>query len=148
MPVKTNGPNGQFAVHASASGPLKKPERMQAQLVIPTLNAAYQQMQIANKGPIRARYENSVLNLEPSEIAGTDTNLRMQGQLPLKGNAPMTLSAVGDVNMQLLRMVSPDLQSSGNLRLNVRASGAIGHPSLAGEIQVQNVAFLPVDAPL
>jgi len=146
--VRSDGPHGQLEVHGSAEGPLKFPDRMQAHLVIPTLNATYQQIQIANKGPVKIAYANYVVSLEPSEIAGTDTDLKMQGQLPLKGNAAMTLSAVGDVDMQLLRLLSSDLQSSGKLAMNVRASGTVGHPTLAGQIQVQNVSIVPPDSPL
>src|SRR5437588_1139562 len=148
QPVKVNGPTGQLEMHASLNGPLKNREHMQAELVIPTLNASYQDLRIGNKNPIRVRYANSLVVVEPTEIAGTDTNLRLQGEMPLRANAPATLTAVGAFDMKLLRFFQSDLQSSGKLALDVRAAGAIGHPTLQGQIRVQNVTVIPPDAPV
>jgi len=148
QPVKANGPTGQLEMHASLNGPLKNRDRLQAELVIPTLNASYQGLQIGNKNPIRVRYANSIAVVEPAEIAGTDTDLRLQGQMPLRGNAPVTLAAVGAVDMKLLRFFQSDLQSSGKLGLDVRATVAVSHPTLQGQLRVQDVTVLPPDAPV
>jgi len=147
-PAKTDGPRGILEVHASAEGPLNDKTRMQAQVVIPTLKADYQGLQIGNTRPIRIRYENSIVALDPTEIAGTDTTLRLEGQLPLEGSAPVTLSAVGTVDMQLLRFFQPDIQSSGKLLLDVRGTGATAHPELQGQLRIQNVSLVTPDAPL
>jgi translocation and assembly module TamB len=147
-PVKTNGPTGTVELHASLDGPLNNKDRIQAQLVIPTFNASYQGLQIGNKNPIRVHYANSLVTVEPTEIAGTDTDLRIQGQLAVRGNAPMTLSAVGDVDMKLLRFFQSDLQSYGKLLLDVRATGAAGHPTLQGQLRIQDVTVMPPDAPV
>ncbi|PYV79254.1 MAG: hypothetical protein DMG96_04810, partial [Acidobacteria bacterium] len=80
-PAKSNGPHGILEVHASAEGPLNDKTRMQAQVVIPTFKADYQGLQIGNTRPIRVRYANSIIALDPTEIAGTDTTLRLEGQL-------------------------------------------------------------------
>jgi translocation and assembly module TamB len=147
-PAKTNGPRGILEVHASAEGPLSDKTRMQAQVVIPTLKADYQGLQIGNTRPIRVHYAKSIVALDPTEIAGTDTSLRLQGQLPLEGNAPVTLSAVGTVDMQLLRFLQPDVQSSGKLLFDVRGSGATANPALQGQLRLQNISMMTPDAPL
>jgi len=147
-PAKSNGPRGILEVHASAEGPLNDKTRMQAQVVIPTLKADYQGLQVGNTRPIRIRYANSIVALDPTEIAGTDTTLRLEGQLPLQGRAPVTLSAVGTVDMQLLRFFEPDVQSSGKVLLDVRGTGATAHPELQGQLRMQNVSFITPDAPL
>jgi translocation and assembly module TamB len=147
-PVKTNGPTGLLEVHASVQGPLKNKNQVKAHLTIPTLTASYQGLQIGNKGPIRVRYANSVVTVDPSEIAGTDTDIRMQGQLPIQGNGPVTLSAVGAIDMKLLRFFQSDIDSSGKVALDVRATGAMGHPTLGGQIKIQNVSVLTPTSPL
>jgi translocation and assembly module TamB len=81
-PAKSIGPRGILEVHASAEGPLDDKNRMQAQVIIPTLKAEYQGLQIGNARPIRIHYANSIVALDPTEIAGTDTTLQLQGQLP------------------------------------------------------------------
>jgi translocation and assembly module TamB len=147
-PAKSNGPRGILEVHASVDGPLNGKTRMQAQVVIPTLKADYQGLQIGNTRPIRIRYANSIVALDPTEIAGTDTTLRLEGQLPLEGSAPVTLSAVGAVDMRLLRFFEPDVQSAGKLLLDVRGTGATAHPELQGQLRIQNVSLITPDAPL
>jgi translocation and assembly module TamB len=147
-PGKSNGPHGILEVHASAEGPLDDKDRMQAQVMIPTLKAEYQGLEIGSANPIRIRYANSVIALDPAEIAGTDTTLRLQGQLPLQGSAPATLSAVGAVDMQLLRFFQGDLQSSGKLHFDVRGAGSTAHPSVQGQLRLENVSLMPADAPL
>jgi translocation and assembly module TamB len=147
-PAKSNGPHGILEVHASAEGPLSDTARMQAQLVVPTFKAEYQGLEIANARPIRVRYANSIVAVDPTEITGTDSTLRLAGQLPLAGNAPVTLTAAGTFDMQLLRFFQPELQSSGKLLLDVRGTGAVAHPELKGQIRIQNVALVTPDAPL
>ena len=147
-PAKSNGPHGILEVHASAEGPLNDKTRMQAQVVIPTFRAEYQGLQIGNTRPIRVRYANSIVALDPTEIAGTDTTLRLEGQLPLEGSAPVTLSAVGAIDMQLLRFFQSDIQSSGKLLLDVHGTGATAHPELKGQLRLQSVSLMTPDAPL
>ena len=148
MPVKTNSPRGQIELHASMEGPLKNKDLLRAEVVIPTLTANYQQLQIGNTRPIRIHYANAVVALEPTEIAGTDTQLRLQGQMPLHGNAPVTLAANGTIDMQLLRFLQSDIQSSGKLLLDVKATKSAAHPTVQGQLRVQNVNLRTPDAPV
>jgi translocation and assembly module TamB len=147
-PAKSNGPRGIVEVHATAEGPLDDQNRMQAEITIPTLKAEYQGLQIGNVQPIHAHYANSIVAFDPAEISGTDTALRLQGQLPLQGAAPMTLSAVGNVDMQLLRFFESDLQSSGKLQIDVRAAGPTDHPSVKGQLRLENVSVTHADLPV
>ena len=147
-PAKSNGPRGIVEVHASAEGPLDDKSRMQAQVIIPTLKAEYQGLQIGNAQPIRIHYGNSVVALDSAEFTGTDTTLRLQGQLPLQGTAPVTLSATGTVDAQLLRFFQSDLQSSGKLQLDVRAAGPTDHPTVQGQLRLENVSMMSADAPV
>jgi translocation and assembly module TamB len=147
-PAKSNGPRGIVEVHASAEGPLDDKSRLQAQVIIPTLKAEYQGLQIGNAHPIHIHFANAVVTLDPAEISGTDTTLRLEGQLPLQGTAPVTLSAVGTVDMQLMRFFQRDLQSSGKLLLDVRAAGPTDHPTVQGQLRLQNVSMMPADAPV
>jgi translocation and assembly module TamB len=147
-PARSSGLRGILEVHASAEGPLDDKNRLQAQVLIPTLKAEYQGLQIGNARPIRIQYSNSTVALDPAEIAGTDTTLRLQGQLPLQGTAPVTLSAAGTVDMQLLRFFQRDLQSSGKVHLDVRAAGPTDHPTVQGQLRLENVSMMPADAPV
>jgi len=147
-PAKSNGPRGIVEVHASAEGPFDDKTRAQAQVIIPTLKAEYQGLQIGNAHPIHIHYANALIVLDPAEISGTDTTLLLQGQLPLQGTAPVTLSAIGTVDMQLVRFFQRDLQSSGKLQFDVRAAGPTDHPTVQGQLRLQNVSIVPADAPV
>ncbi|HVI80400.1 MAG TPA: translocation/assembly module TamB domain-containing protein, partial [Candidatus Acidoferrum sp.] len=55
-----------------------------------------------------------------------------------------TLTAQGSVNLNILQVVAPTVQSSGKLALDVRSSGK----DINGKVQFQNVALSTVDAPV
>jgi translocation and assembly module TamB len=145
---KNNGPRGVVEVHGTAEGPLADKNQMQGQVVIPTLKAEYQSFQIANANPIRIHYANSIMALDPAEISGTGTDLRLQGQLPLLGTAPVTLSATGTVDMRVAALFQPDLQSSGKLQVDARATGPTDNPTVQGQLRLENVSVMSSDAPV
>jgi translocation and assembly module TamB len=147
-PAKSNGPRGIVEIHASAEGPLNDKNRMQAQVIIPTLKAEYQGFEIGNAQPIHIHYADSIIALDSAEISGTNTTLKLQGQLPLRGTAPATLSAIGTVDMQLVRFFQSDLQSSGKLQLDLRATGRAEHPNVKGQLRLENVSVIPADGPV
>jgi translocation and assembly module TamB len=107
--AKSNGPHGVVEVHAFAEGPLDDKEQIKAQLVIPTLKAEYQGLQISNTEPVRIHYANAIVAMDPTEFTGTDTDFRLQGQLPLHSDAPTTLAA--KISYSLLQPTS--LRRSG-----------------------------------
>jgi translocation and assembly module TamB len=143
-PSVPQGFQGQAELHATMKGPLKDKSRIEAHLSIPVLKAAYQSLQIGISRPIRADYANSVVTLQPAEIVGTDTSLRAEGRIPLRGTSSPTLTAQGSVNLSILQVVAPTVQSSGKLALDVRSSGK----DINGKVQFQNVALSTVDAPV
>jgi translocation and assembly module TamB len=143
-----NDLDSQLEMHASLKGPLKDKSRLEAHIVIPMLSAKYQQLQLANSGPMRVDYANSVLTIQPSQLTGTETSLRIRGRVPMQNGAPIDLTAQGTVNMRLLRLFSPDLQSSGTLALDVRGTGDAAHPGIDGQIKVQKVSLITSDSPV
>jgi translocation and assembly module TamB len=142
------GFQGQSEFHASLKGPLKNKSQLEAHLTIPTLSASYQSLQIGAASPIRADYSHSVVTLQPVEIRGTGTSLRLQGSMPLAGPTAPSLIAKGSVDLQILRIVAPDVQSSGTLALDIRASGSAAQPTIQGQINLNDIAASTTEAPL
>jgi len=142
------GLQGQTEFHATLNGPLKDKSKLEAHLTISTLNARYQSLQIGAAGPIRADYSNSVITVQPSEIRGTETSLRIQGSVPLAGSASPTLTAQGSIGARILSMFSPDLKSSGTVSLDVRTSGSVKSPVVQGQVRLQDIALTTVGAPV
>jgi translocation and assembly module TamB len=142
------GFQGQTELHASLKGPLKDKSRLEAHLSIPVLKASYQSLQIGIPKPIRADYQNSVVTLQPSDIEGTGTSLHFQGQIPVTGQAPPTLTAQGSVDLRIVRIVAPDVSSGGTVALDVRSAFSGGKPGVEGKLQFKNVAMSTADAPI
>jgi translocation and assembly module TamB len=143
-----NGFQGQTEFHATLKGPLKDKSQLEAHLTIPTLNASYQSLQIGAAGPIRADYSHSVITLQPAEIRGTETSIRIGGGVPLAGTGSATFTAQGSIDARILRIVSPDLTSSGTVTLDVRTSGSVKSPVVQGQVHLQNIALSTEAAPL
>jgi translocation and assembly module TamB len=148
MPGTAQIPHGQTEVHATLKGPLNDRSRIEAHLSIPTFKASYQSLEIGAAAPIRVDYSNSAITLQPAEIQGTGTSLRLQGSFPLAGTTVPSLTAQGRVDVRILRLMDPDLQSSGTLSFDVRASGTPQEPVVRGQIHVQEVALSTMTAPL
>ena len=142
------GFHGQTEFHATLKGPLKNTSQIEAHLSIPILNATYQALQISIKSPVHADYANSVVTLQPADIEGTDTSLRVEGKIPIAGAASATLSAQGSVNLKILKIFAPSLESSGTVTLDAHASGSADNPSVQGQVQLKNVAMIADSAPV
>ena len=142
------GLQGETELHATLKGPLNDISRIQAQVTIPTLKASYQSLEIGAASPIRVDYGDSVITLQPAEIRGTGTSLRLQGRIPLGGATAPSLTAQGTVDVRILQMLEPDLESSGTLSLDIRASGTPQDPAVQGQIHIQDVALSTSTAPL
>lgn len=139
---------GQAELHATLKGPLKDKTQVEAHLTIPTLTASYRELQIGSASPIRADYAKSVLTLQPAEIKGSGTSLRVQGSIPLAGSMKPTMTAQGTLDMQVLRIFVPNVHSSGMIALDVHATGSPQSPEIAGQVQIQNVAVTTAASPL
>jgi translocation and assembly module TamB len=148
LPSVPQGFKGQTELHATLKGPLKDKTQLEAHLVIPTLDASYQSLQIGLASPLHADYAHSVLTLQPAEIRGTGTSLRLQGSVPLAGDATPSLRAQGSVDVSILKIFSPETKSSGTVTLDLRASGTAKDPSVNGQLQLKDVAMLFAGAPL
>lgn len=142
------GFQGHTELHATLKGPLKDKTRLEAHITIPTFTASYQQLQIGAAGPIRADYANSMFTLQPADIRGTDTSLRLQGSIPFAGSSSPTLTAQGSINMGILRLFDSELQSSGTISLDVHAAGSWKSPSVQGKVRIQDVGLATAAAPL
>ena len=144
-PSVPQGLEGQTELHATLKGPLKDKAKVVAHLSIPVLQAKYQQLEIGIPQPIRVDYANSVVTLQPAELRGTDTSVKAQGRIPIGGNAPPTLTAQGSIDVRILQMFAPDVQSSGVVSLDVRASGT---KAVQGQVGFKNIALSTADAPI
>jgi translocation and assembly module TamB len=147
-PSVPEGFKGQAEMHATLKGPLKDKSQVEAHLSIPVLKASYQTLEIGIASPVHADYSHSVITLQPADILGTGTSLHLQGRMPIGGTASPTLSANGSVDVRILKIVAPDVESSGTLALDVRSSGSASAPVIQGQLQLKDISLTTADAPL
>jgi translocation and assembly module TamB len=148
LPSLPDGFQGQTEFHATLKGPLKDKSQFEAHLTVPTLSASYQSLQIGIAVPIRADYSHSIVTLQPAEIRGPGTSLRVQGSIPLDGTTAPNLTAQGSVDVRVLRMVEPDVRSSGILSLDIRTTGSAKSPAVHGQVHLEDVALSTPSTPL
>lgn len=132
---------GQTQVHLELHGPLKDKRAVVGQVTIPVLNVSYNKVvNLAAEGPIHIDYQSGNLRIQPVTIHGTDTDLRLQGAIPLYSSAPPSLEAQGNVNLQIAQLFDPGLRSSGMARINIHTDNAPGG-GLAGQIDIIGAGF-------
>src|SRR5262249_17972765 len=115
--------SGQAELHARISGPLKDLPAIDGQVAIPSFSLAYRDLQLANTQPIHLDFRRGVLTLQPTEIHGTGANLRLGGSFPLIRTGSMSVTAVGNINLELIQAINSDFASSGELEFNINGYG-------------------------
>lgn len=145
--------SGQTEVHATLHGPLKNPKSIEAHVNIPVLKMAYGSgIQLAAADPIHVDYKGGMVSLQKTSIRGTDTDLQLQGSIPVEGYAPsnavMSAMLLGTVNLQLAQLFDPDIRTSGQLKFNINSSGAMDDASVGGEINIVDASYASADLPV
>lgn len=148
VPQAPGGLQGQTQFHASLDGPLSDPEQVRADVDIPALSIGYQSLEISAAAPIRLDYRGGILTLQHSELKGTDTDLQLQGSVPIRAPGAIQMSATGGVDLHLIELMEPQLDTSGRLQLDVRAQGSRAHPEINGTIKLSDAAAVPAGSPI
>jgi translocation and assembly module TamB len=140
---------GQTQIKARLSGPLKDRTRLDAQVSIPVLTLSYKNtVQLAAAEPIQLEYKNGVLNLQKTAIRGTATDLQLQGTIPLARTSPISIVALGTLDLSLIQTFDPDITSSGQLQFNVGGTGSRTDPNVQGQIRIVNATISSESLPV
>jgi translocation and assembly module TamB len=139
---------GHAEVKGQIDGPMARPEEVKASVELSTLNLAYQDLTLASAGPVRLNYAESVLTISQAELKGTNTDFKFGGVLPLGGSAPVNISTTGLIDLKLLTILGSNTQSSGTVKIDMTAKGALKQPQLAGTVEVAKASFVSDAAPI
>jgi translocation and assembly module TamB len=143
-----DGFQGQTELHATLSGPLKKPEQIKAEVDIPSLNMEYRSVHLGLAAPMNLHYANGLLSVSKTEMKGNGTSLTVEGAIPIRTDRPLNVQAHGSLDLRLLESFLSGASSSGRLAVNVAARGDISHPTMQGEIQIASATFLSATLPI
>ena len=152
-PEQAANVTGETEVHATLHGPLKNKSLIEAHVSMPVLQMAYgNTVQLAAASPVHIDYKNGIVAIQRATIHGTDTDLQLQGSMPIAGlaaaNTPMSVMLLGTVNLQLAQLFDPDVRTSGELKFNINSTGAAGSRNVGGQINIVDAAFASGDLPI
>src|SRR5262249_5924623 len=109
LPEQSADLMGQTEIHGTIRGPLTDNARLDAHITIPTLSISYKNdIQLGAAQPIQLDYSRGVLTLQKTAIRGTGTDLQLEGRIPVAGNAPISIVALGTIDLALGQILSPD----------------------------------------
>jgi translocation and assembly module TamB len=131
----------------TVTGPLAHPEQLRGEARLNELAVTIAGVQLKSEGGAHATLENSRVQLDPMHITGTDTDLRVHGDLALKGTQQLDLAAGGSINLKLAETLDPDLTASGTTTFQVEAHGPLQHPGLQGTVNFEDGALSFGDLP-
>ena len=148
-PSQAGNVTGQTELHATVRGPLKDKSRLEAHLRIPRLAVNYKDsIQLAVTAPIQADLAKGVLNVQPSGIRGTGTEVTFQANVPVAKDDPATIMVRGSVDLRLAQLMSSDITSAGQLQFDIDSSGRRSDRNIEGQIRIVNASFATAGAPL
>ena len=148
-PAEAANVGGNTQVHATLRGPLKDWKQLEVHATLPQLQASYgKSIQLAASNPIHVDYSHGLIALQKVSIRGTDTDLQLQGSIPINATRHLELLLLGTVNLQIAQLFDPDFKSSGQLRFNINSYGARANPDLEGEIEVVDASLYGGGLPL
>jgi translocation and assembly module TamB len=132
---------------ASISGPLAHPEKLRGEASLNELAFVVENVHLASKGAVHATLADGVARLDPLEITGEDTDLKLRGSLNVTGKRQLDLQANGSVNMRLAETLDSDLIASGATNFQMEAHGPLGDPILQGKVEFHNASLALQDFP-
>jgi translocation and assembly module TamB len=148
-PAQAADVTGETELHATLQGPLKNRSALNAHATIPILQVSYKNtVRLGAANPIQIDFVNGILALQRTIISGTDTNLQMQATIPTNSAAPASMLLMGNINLQIAQLFSPDITSSGEVRLNINSYGARSNPNIQGQVQIINATLASGSAPI
>ena len=87
-----------------------------------------------NEAPIRARFADGRIELDPVVLVGDGTRLELRGALDIAPGGLIAAAASGSFDLSLLRTIAPGLQATGEGNIVLVARGRWSEPDLNGEL--------------
>lgn len=140
--------HSQFTGALTLQGPLRQPNALVAQASFTQARIEAEGMALLNAGPLEFSLDRDLFTVNQFHLLGTDTDLQASGTLGLHGARPIQASLHGDVNLALLHVLDPQVQSAGRLLIQARVQGELSHPQPEGTIQIQNGSLAESGVPI
>jgi translocation and assembly module TamB len=141
----------------NVSGPLTRTPELRGALQVTKLEAhsvagdavkkPRGKLELHNQGPIVAALDRGLITIRSAAITGPSTTLSLSGTASILQPGALNLRVDGDVKLEVLQAINPDIFSSGGVLLNAAVTGSTAKPVINGRLQLQNASFNMVDLP-
>ncbi|HZS57229.1 MAG TPA: translocation/assembly module TamB domain-containing protein [Bryobacteraceae bacterium] len=91
-----------------------------------------------NSGPITLEAANGRLELRNFQLTGPETNLALKGFVEYLHQPSLDLKANGTLDLKILQLFQPSIQSSGRSAIAVSIIGTPAKPAINGAVEIQN----------
>ncbi|HSU58334.1 MAG TPA: translocation/assembly module TamB domain-containing protein [Bryobacteraceae bacterium] len=100
-----------------------------------------------NSGPVIVDAAEGKATVRPFQLSGKDTALNVAGSLGYQSNRALDLHLNGSINLQILQIVDPSLQSSGHAALRADLAGTLTKPAITGALDIERGSFFAANLP-
>uniref|UniRef100_E6PZM7 Translocation and assembly module TamB C-terminal domain-containing protein n=1 Tax=mine drainage metagenome TaxID=410659 RepID=E6PZM7_9ZZZZ len=134
--MHVTGINGQSNLEGAGEivGPLAHPKQMNGEANLKQFAVVLEGVHLQSQGGVHGVLANGIAHLDPIEITGEDTDIKVKGSVQLVDQQQLDVSASGAVNLRLAESLDSDLISSGSAAFHIQANGTLLNPMLRGEI--------------
>ncbi|HLJ46829.1 MAG TPA: translocation/assembly module TamB domain-containing protein [Bryobacteraceae bacterium] len=151
--------NGFLSVDAKISGPLKKPDALQADVTIPVFQlnakpttqpragAQAKDLVLRNSRPILLSITTKGMDVKSAQFVGTDTTLEASGRVGFTDQEPSRLAVTGSANLAILQLLNPDLLATGTSTVNAVIRGPLKQPELTGRLELTKASLYLAGVP-
>lgn len=94
-----------------------------------------------NSKPILIEIENRAANIKSAEFIGNNTKLDAKGRIAFNRESSTNVAVDGTVNLQILRLLDPNLRSAGIANVHASIAGALVNPAVNGALELRNASF-------
>lgn len=121
------------------AGPLKQLSAIRADADLKTFRGTIERRPIHSTGPVELSLRDGIVQLKRVQLKGRDTDLIAYGTVDLLRQYRLRLHAEGSIDVGLISVFDPNIQSSGELGFVVTARGTAAQPDLRGRARVRDV---------
>ena len=140
--------DGSVEGNLTASGPLLTPENLKAALTLTKLEVTApvttpgreQTVVVRNAAPIVINLDHRTVVVQSARFNGPSSNLNLSGKVDL-ASMQTDAHADGDIGLQLIQTLDPDVFAGGDIRLNAAVKGQLSHPHIDGRLDIRNVSI-------
>jgi translocation and assembly module TamB len=150
---------GSVGGTVTITGALRKPETLQAGVILPKIEVKAnprqplraglrgQDIVLRNTVPVELSATTKSVTIERASFAATDTSLEAAGRVTFNAQSPWDVVVKGRMNLAILQLFNSDLIAEGNALLNANLRGPLRDPQVGGRLELKDASLYLNDLP-